>query len=199
MNLRLAIDIVMTVLMHVLMSYSLTSEKYHEFFGIAVFILFIIHHYQNRWWYKSLKRRKKDPVRIFCNIIDILLVIFMVLQPITGIMMSKYLFKLNLLTSYARSIHLFLAYWGYVLLSLHIGTHLSAMIRRFHIPKIIQIAFLALGANGVYAFMRRRFMDYMFLRTSFAFFDYDESLLSFFFDHFQIMAMFAVIAYFLTK
>ena len=199
MDKRIIIDITMTVLMHVLMSYSLTSEMYHEIFGIAVFILFLIHHYLNRWWYKSLKRRKKDPVRIFCDVIDILLFVFMILQPLSGIMMSRYLFRLNLFPSYARSIHLFLAHWGFVLLSLHIGTHLSTMIQRYHIPNIIQIAFLALGANGVYAFMRRRFMDYMFLRTSFAFFDFDESLFRFFFDHFQIMATFAVTAYFLTK
>ena len=44
------IDILMTMLLLVLMAYSLVGEQVHEILGVLMFGLFIAHHVINRKW-----------------------------------------------------------------------------------------------------------------------------------------------------
>ena len=43
-NLRLVLDIAMTVLLPMLMAYSLIGEAFHEIIGTAMLFLFVVHH-----------------------------------------------------------------------------------------------------------------------------------------------------------
>ena len=52
--LKIVVDIGMTVMLLFLMAYELIGEAAHEWLGIGMFVLFIIHHILNRKW-----RRKK--------------------------------------------------------------------------------------------------------------------------------------------
>ena len=47
---RIAVDAGMTLSLLFLMSYGLISEKVHEWIGILMFVLFILHHVLNRKW-----------------------------------------------------------------------------------------------------------------------------------------------------
>lgn len=49
-------DLAMTVLLLLLMAYSLVGEVLHEWMGIAMLALFILHHIWNRAWYRSIGR-----------------------------------------------------------------------------------------------------------------------------------------------
>ena len=51
---RLIVDIVMTILLLMLMGYHLWGTELHEIAGVALFVLFIIHHILNAHWYKNL-------------------------------------------------------------------------------------------------------------------------------------------------
>ena len=53
-NIRMAADIAMTILLPILMAYSLVGEAVHEWLGIVMFLLFIVHQALNRHWYKIL-------------------------------------------------------------------------------------------------------------------------------------------------
>ncbi|MBO6271051.1 MAG: hypothetical protein J6N19_18130, partial [Clostridium sp.] len=53
--------------------------------------------------------------------------------------------------------------------------------------------------NGIYAFVNRGFPGYMFLKTLFAYFDYDEPRIVFFADYLAIMILFAVVGYYAGK
>ena len=53
-RIRLIIDIGMTLLLPLLMAYSLIGELCHEIVGTLIFLLFIIHHVMNRKWFGSL-------------------------------------------------------------------------------------------------------------------------------------------------
>ena len=55
-NIKMATDLVMTMLLPVLMAYSLVGEAIHEWLGIVMFLLFIVHQALNRQWYKNLFR-----------------------------------------------------------------------------------------------------------------------------------------------
>ena len=52
--LRHITDLAMTVLLLVLMAYSVTGQVIHEWMGIALFVLFIIHHLLNLHWLRSI-------------------------------------------------------------------------------------------------------------------------------------------------
>ena len=118
----------MTVLLPLLMAYSLIGELFHEIIGTVIFVLFIVHHILNWKWYGTLFKGKYTARRAFQTALDYLLLIVMILQPVSGILMSKHLFTFLPalpISAQARSIHLLLAYWGYVLVCLHAGTHLA--------------------------------------------------------------------------
>ena len=117
-NIRLIVDIAMTVSLPMLMAYSLIGETFHEIVGTAIFVLFIVHHVLNRKWYGALFRGKYNMRRIFQTTLDMLLLVFMILQPISGILMSKHLYTFLPalpISAQVRSIHMMLAYWGYML------------------------------------------------------------------------------------
>ena len=120
----------MMVLLPLLMAYSLIGETFHEVIGTLIFVLFIVHHVLNRKWYGALftpkrtgemssghfyRKGKYNTRRIFQTALDMLLLVFMLLQPISGILMSKHLYTflpVLPISAQARSIHMLLAYWG---------------------------------------------------------------------------------------
>lgn len=200
-KIRLSIDISMTVLLPLLMAYSLIGETFHEVVGTLIFVLFIVHHIINRKWYGALMTGKYNARRIFQTVLNLLLVVFMVLQPLCGVLMSKHLYTflpVFPISSLARSIHMLLAYWGYVLLCIHAGTHLVVPLRKlFMKSKRIFAAVCAVsGCISVYgcaAFIKRGFPGYMSGRAMFAFFDYSEPRVFFFLDYLAIMVLFMMI------
>ena len=58
---------------------------------------------------------------------------------------------------------------------------------------MILIALGAISVYGGYAFVKRRLPEYMFLRSSFAFFDFGEPRIFFFLDYIAMMILFAAI------
>lgn len=54
--LKPAADLGMTVLLVCQMGYLLLGEAVHEWLGILLFLLFLLHHLLNRGWHKNLLR-----------------------------------------------------------------------------------------------------------------------------------------------
>ena len=194
---RMIIDISMTVLLPLLMAYSLIGEAFHEVVGTAIFLLFIVHHILNRKWYGALFKGRYNTRRIFQTVLDLVLLVFMILQPVSGILMSKHLYTFLPalpVSAWARSVHMLLAYWGYILLSIHAGTHLIAPLRKLHgknrkIFVTICAIMSCISAYGCAAFIKRGFPGYMSGRTAFAFFDFSEQRIFFFMDYIAIMIL----------
>ena len=196
-RLRTAADIAMTLLLLLLMAYSLIGEALHEVIGTAIFVLFIVHHILNRNWYRALPKGRYSALRCFQAALDVLLFLIMIAQPVSGILMSKHLYTflpVRGAAATAREIHLLFAYWGLVLMSVHAGTHLLPIGKRIKSKAVRGTALLIAAAVSVYgaaAFFARQLPAYMLHRTSFAFFDFDEPLLRFFADYAAIMVLFA--------
>ena len=186
----------MVVLLPVLMAYSLVGEAFHEVAGTLMLALFLLHHWLNRAWLKGLFRGRHTARRVFQTAINLLLLIFMIAQPLTGILMSKHLYGFlptARLSAAVRAIHLPLANWGFVLMCVHAGTHLEKLLRK--LPTAAKVALGLITAYGGYAFVKRRIPAYMFFRTSFAFFDYSEPRIFFFLDYLTVMILFAILGY----
>ena len=203
---RIIIDISMTVLLPLLMAYSLIGEKFHEIAGTLMFGLFIAHNIMNRSWYKALFKGRYTARRIFQTVLNMLLLFFMLLQPVSGILMSKHLYtfiQIPGVSATAREIHLCLAYWGFVLMCLHAGTHLSVPFEKLKrnrksIWAVTAGILSAVSLYGCYAFLKRKLAEYMFLKSAFVFFDYGEPRLYFFFDYISMMLLFAWIGYWIS-
>ena len=200
-RIRLIIDIGMTLLLPLQMAYSLIGEMFHEIVGTLIFILFIIHHVLNRKWSASLLTGKYSAGRIFRTLINALLFVFMILQPVSGILMSKHLYTFLPalpVSAEARGIHMPLAYWGYVLMCIHAGTHLTALMAKLGKKKqTIKVpVYLLLAGISVYGcatFIKRGFPGYMTGSTMFAFFDYSEPLIFFILDYLAVMILFMAV------
>ena len=196
---KLTVDIAMAVLLPLLMAYSLIGEAFHEIIGTAMLALGVAHHVLNRRWYGAPLKGKYNPRRVYQTVLDLLLVVLL-LQPLSGIAMSKHLYTFLPalpLTAAAREIHMLCAYWGFVLMSLHAGTHLLPAAAKLKKKKglfpVICLIAATVSICGVYAFFKRGFPGYMAGTTKFAFFDYNEPLVLFLLDHLAVMALFMTV------
>ena len=191
----------MVLLLPLLMAYSLIGEAFHEVAGTLMLALFILHHWLNRRWWKSLFRGKYSLHRFFRTALNLLLLLFMICQPLCGILMSKHLYTFlpaDGVSSVARAIHLPLANWGFVLMSFHAGTHLDTMLPKEKKAIILDIL-AAISIYGIYAFFKRQIPAYMILRLPFAFFDYSEARIFFFADYLSVMVLFAMLGFLLFQ
>ena len=175
-KIKTVVDILMTAALPVLMCYSIVGEKAHEIVGTAMFTLFIVHHILNFGWTKSLFKGKYPIKRILGTVINAAVLICMLGLMYSSIVISKHIFTFMNLggAGSARTIHLLCAYWGLVLMSVHLGMHFSQMAARIKLkskPLIwtLRILLGVISAVGIYEFIQLKFTDYLFGRVQFVF------------------------------
>lgn len=206
---KIAIDIAMTVLFLFLMAYHITGNSLHEWLGVMIFILFIVHHILNLKWYRGLFKGKYTASRILMATVNFLLFAAMVGMMVSGIMLSRDVFGfLNLRAGMlGRRLHMVSTAWGFCLMATHIGLHwgmVVAMIKKLPVSGkwtgiIARVVAALLALYGVYAFISRQIGERMFLLMEYAFFDYEEPAVFFFADYVSILILFAVLSYYLAK
>ena len=207
-NARMIIDILMVIILPLLMAYSLVGENYHEVIGICMFTLFIAHHVMNRKWWTGLLKGKYNAIRILNTAINLVLAVYMILQPVSGILMSKYVLKdvtISGASGTLRTIHMTFAYWGFMLMSFHLGLHVRAVTlpiakKMNKLAKmILAILFLIVSLYGVYAFIKRGIGDYLLMKVMFAFFDFGESRVRFLLDYATVMVLVANVGFYIQS
>ena len=207
-KIRLIIDILMVTAMPLLMAYSLIGENIHEVIGVCLFAAFITHHIINRKWWAGLFKGRYNPVRMMNTAVDLLLAVYMILQPVCGILMSKHVLSevtIEGASSTLRTLHMTVAYWGFMLVSFHLGLHIRAVSASFkkHMGKgakaAFTVIFLLISAYGIYAFIKRGIGDYLMMKMMFAFFDFGEARARFILDYASIMVLVANIGYYLQS
>lgn len=209
---QIFVDFAMTLLLPLLMAYSMVGEIAHEWLGAAMLALFIVHHVLNFRWFRAVAKGKYTPVRIYSMIINLLLLIDMLALAVSSVILSQSIFSFLHIdggTAFARILHLLASYWGLALMSIHIGVHWSAIWGRLQkkaklpiahwIKKCANICSLLISAYGIYAFFARHLGEYMLLKTQFVFFDFNEKLILFLLDYLAVMVLFAMVGYYLQK
>ena len=209
---KLAVDVLMTLALLFLMGYQIWGETAHEWAGAGMLVLFLVHHLLNTGWYRNLFWGKYAVMRVLGSAVDLALLAVMICLMASGITMSRHVFAFLPLTGgmgTARLVHMAACYWGFVLMALHLGLHwgmMMARLRKFSgmtkSSRIRCVLFRILGiviaGYGLYVFMTRDLVTYMFLRTQFVFLDYSESPLSFYIDYLAMMGLFIWIAHYLS-
>lgn len=207
---KILVDIAMTVILLFLMAYSLIGEKVHEWLGIGMFILFVLHHILNNKWSRSVFKGKYTPYRILQTVLVVLSLASMLGAMVSGIVISRHALSFLQITggqSWARTLHMLSAYWGFAFISIHLGLHWGMMIgmaklslKKSYVTRawvVRCIGFLIAGC-GVYAFIKRDIGSYMLLKIQFAFFDFDESRILFMLDYIAVMSLFVFVGHYLS-
>ena len=125
------VDLLLGIGLLLLMSYQVTGEAGHEWTGIAMTALMILHQVLNRKWFAALFKGKYPPVRIVQTCVNAALLICFILTAVCGVSMSVHAVPFLsdfLRASLGRRLHLTLSHWCFVLMGLHLGMHIPAML-----------------------------------------------------------------------
>ena len=201
---RIILDIAMTILFVALMGYYVSDNKVHEILGTITFVLFIIHNILNIKWYKGIFKGKHSFQRTFHIIINLLLFISMLGMMISGIMISANVFDfLNIPTTmFGRRLHMISTAWGFVLMSIHVGLHITGFMNKLNAKMknstfeyVYYFILLLIAGFGIYSFINLKMWEEMFLLTDFKFFDYSQSPILYYLKLLSILILIALIIY----
>ncbi len=212
MIVKICIDLIMTLLLLLLMAKQLTGDLAHEWLGAGMFVLWILHHILNTQWHSHIWKGRYTPFRLLQLVVNVLLLFAMIGTMVSGIILSREVFSFLPISgglALARPLHILSAFWGFVLMALHLGLHwnmILGMIRKstgVKTTRLVQIALRMVDAGiavyGLYAFLKNQFLSYMFLTSSFVFFDFERPAFLFFTEYVAIMGLFVFLAYYATK
>ena len=206
LKIKIAVDAAMSVSMLLLMAYGLVGEAAHEWIGMGMFALSVAHHVLNRRWIQAVPRGRYTPLRIVQTALAGLIFLCMVGSMISGIVLSRHVFAfLPKHGGYelAGKLHILCAFWGFVLMSLHLGLHLAPFANKLKKHRQFlwagRIIAVLLAAYGVYVFVDRAFYEELFYLTEFKFFDTDKSAALYFFETIAMSAAFATLSYYGKK
>lgn len=202
---KIIIDIAMYLIFVALMQEHLWADGLHEWLGITLFALFIAHNVLNIRWYKSLFKGKYTVARSISTVINIALLAAMLCCMVSSVLVSGKIFAfLNLGGArFGRTLHLISTAWAFVLMSLHMGLHLTPLINKLKKNKNLlragQILAVLLAAFGVTVFIGRAFYEELFYLTEFKFFDTDKSAVLYFFETIAMLSAFVSLAHYGKK
>jgi len=208
---KICVDIGMTLLLLMLMAYSLIGEDTHEWIGCIMFVLFFAHHILNINWCKNLFRGKYTAFRIVQTLLVLLMLCSMIGSMVSGIVLSRHVFAFLPIrggSSWARTLHMVCGYWGFVIMALHLGFHwnmMMAMVKKMTkktstiVNYILRGMAWGIAVYGLYTMYKRQITEYLFLKIQFVFFDYNEPLIYFFLDYWAVMGMFVCVGYYISK
>ncbi len=175
-------DVCMTALLLCLMAYQVTGEALHEWIGIGMTVLVIIHQILNRKWYGAIFKGRYNAYRIITTVINVMLLFTFVLTAFCGMSMSShavpFLYGMTKV-SFARRMHLSMSYWAFVLMGIHLGFHIPVMASGMKLTDrkkaVISAVCCCAAGIGLFLFLRNGIPDYLLFKAPFAFLDYEKA------------------------
>lgn len=213
LKIKMGIDLLMTALLLCLMAYQVTGQKLHEWFGAGMLILFIVHNILNIRWYGNQFKGKYKLLRIVQTIVNVSVLISMLCLGYSGIVMSRYVFAalpIHGPMATARSMHMAASYWGFVLMSIHLGMHWGMIVGMFRrllkgrkLPNVsvwgLRLASIVIAGYGLVCFIQKDIASYMFLKNQFVFFDFEQSALSVFIEYIAMMGFWIFASFYMVR
>lgn len=199
---RLVNDLVMTFLMLMAMAYYITGNMVHEVVGVVVLLLFILHNFLNRHWYKSILKGKHNLRRILQIGINLLFFVVMVVMMLSAVLISSKLFPFIPINNdmILRQIHVQSAYWGFIIMAVHIGFSWEIIINSVRRMTgitgtsrirtiVLRILALFIVAYGVQSSFEGEMGSKLFIYNPFGW-SYDDSTFRFLINHLSIMGIY---------
>lgn len=208
---KIAIDAAMFILFVFLMGQHLTVDA-HEWLGLAVFILFVLHNVLNYRWYAVLLQGRYTLLRSIQTTVNFLLLIVMIICLVSSVIVSVDVFSFMDMGGalVGRILHMITTAWAFVLMSIHLGLHWSVfvgMAKKMKCPNmlrqiikwIMRIAAIAISVFGIYVFIERAFYQELFYLTAFKAFDYDKSIIVYLLESIALSSVFIYAAYYIKR
>lgn len=198
------VDVALMVTLLLLMAFQVTEQLAHEWLGITMFVLTIVHQVLNRKYYAAIFKGKYSPLRIFQLIVNILLLLTFVCTALSGMMMSRFAtpFMNGILpSSIVRQGHLALSHWSFVLMGLHLGLHFGIVMSKLRnrtVKIILGTVMTGIAVYGFYLFFKSDMLNYMLFKNPFAFLDYDKAWWLVLLENLAMLLAWAFAAYLLS-
>lgn len=196
------IDGTMFLLLLNQMAYVLTGQPHHERTGTVMVLLILCHNLLNRRWFGAVGKGKYNPKRLFGTVLNFLTLGLILALFVSGVVMSRYVFDFLPIhggRALARRVHITCAYWGFLLMAVHMGMHWGGIKRRMgnifgkagikeKQKRIVSAAGWAVSAYGIYAFYRHEILSFLLMKNEFAIFN-QQSVLLFVLDYLAMIIL----------
>ena len=198
------VDVALTVVLLLLMAFQVTEQLAHEWLGITMFVLTIVHQILNRRFYASICKGRYSPLRVFQLTVNILLLLSFLCTALSGMMMSRYATPfLNgiLPSSVIRQGHLAMSHWSFVLMGLHLGLHFGIMTAKMRSKAariVLEGVMTGVSVYGFYLFFRSDILNYMLFKNPFAFLDYSKAWWRVLIENLAMLLAWAFAAYLIS-
>ena len=177
---KVALDIAMVLVFVAIMTTALVQEAPHEWLGVTLFVLMVIHIVLNRRWLASIFRGRHSALRIIQIVVVVGLAVCIIGQLASSLVLSKHAFGfLPALpgAGWARSVHMLCSYWAFVFAFAHAGLHVRA-------PKSMapwqkwaaRIIIAVVDCFGAFSFAQLGLWQYLTGQVQFAYADYSVPL-----------------------
>lgn len=208
------LEIPLTVLSLVLMGGNmfLPWAPAHEIIGVALIVVWAVHVYANRRWYKAIFRGKYKAFRVIQTIVNCGMLICVAFLAMSGVMLSNHVFAflgIESGASFARTAHLLASHWYFVFIALHIGLHVNVIFSRLGLAQRViksngpliatRIVIGLISAYGIYAFVERGLWKYLTLQQPFFFMDLERGYALFFVDYIAMIVALAAAMHYILK
>ena len=210
MNKRIIVDIGMLVSFLVLLDYQLVRNVGHEGLALVFFLLFLLHTWFNRQWYRSLPRGRWNRDRKLTLMADILLLGSFAAVMVTGVLISHIL--PHVFGSAPRLVHQIHHVAGYLMvpaIGFHLGLHWNAILPRMErgmgLSKIpfrsflYKVLLLSIAAGGIYFSLYYSVGSRLLLKSIPNARSIPVTLWTFTFGHLLIISLYAATAYYVQK
>lgn len=125
LTIKLLTDLGLTVSVLAAFAYHLTGPAAHEWVGLAMFVLLLVHNGLNWRWYRTMGRVGAGLHSRLSLAVTLVLLTVAVTLLITSLLVSREIFSFIQVNNgfLLRQIHTLAAYWILVLMSVHVGLH----------------------------------------------------------------------------
>ena len=190
----------------------------HEIIGVLLIVVWAVHVYANRRWFKAVFRGRYNSYRTMQTVVNCGMLVCAVFLAISGVILSNHVFAflgIESGASFARTAHLLASHWYFVFIALHIGLHVNMILNRLGfarvvagggaVPKsrwaliVLRIVVALVGLYGVYAFIERGLWKYLTLQQPFFFMDLERGYVLFFVDYIAMIVALAAAMYYAGK
>ena len=198
------VDVALTVTLLLLMAFQVTEQLAHEWLGVTMFALTIVHQLLNRKYYAALFKGRYNALRVFQLIVNTLLLLSFVCTALSGMMMSRFAtpFMNGILpSSIVRQGHLALSHWSFVLMGLHLGLHFGIITSRMKnraVRIVLAVVMTGVSVYGFYLFFSSDILNYMLFKNPFAFLDYSKPWWLVLLENLAMLLAWAFAAYLLS-
>ncbi|MGI6221511.1 MAG: hypothetical protein ACOYIP_06570 [Coriobacteriales bacterium] len=174
------------VLLVLVMATALVQEAPHEFLGIALFVVIIVHIVGHRRYFANLARGRYTAVRVLGLVAIVGLLACIVGQLVSCIVLSKHALAFLPVTSgaaWARRVHMLCSYWAFVFAFAHLGLQVKAMLRAGKGKRgkssawAARIVFAAVAVYGAISFVQLGLGGYLVGAVPFAAADFESPLI----------------------